>query len=456
MTLKYVGAPVSEGADFVYRDYVTQIKSQDLSQAQIDSAINAGLSPYVNTTYVDAQDMLLATTSYIDTQDNQRVKLAHKNVVNGVPGLDSTGKVSTSLIYTSTQDQKWNQGLWSPSAYNAANVDATTTEVTLYTCPITSPGYPYRLVVTGLAEARASLSTEHPVIRVRVGSPTGEIIAMGRGQNEAMETYQFGDEFTTSIASGVGSDWAETYSGPSTDGYVFVSGGEAQWHDQGRGYRYFLARRTNPVDRYTGTDSQGVVAQIGSATGENDISYDLGPQGSPELRIYSRMNDAQTQFVFAQIDYYKARLMYANNGAVTQIGGTFDCSQSTNTPFIFYAGLPTAPRTFWLFKNTTTVFQVEDTMGVTAMGSNNRGWGWGYSAVQRNLGQGSPPKLNFVKAFEPITNFGTVTISPRRLDTMTALNGATTLYVTLARSGTAATATASADYPKLNVVAYPV
>lgn len=178
-SLKYVGKPVTADSDVVYRDYVSTIKSADLSADAIDQAINNGLSGYASTSYVDTRDALLATQTYIDTQDNLRLKLAQKGIANGVAQLDATAKAPVQLI-NAPMTQKWNRGPWSPAAYHSAPVSLTA-ETTLYTCGVTDPGYPYRLIVFGAVDATASLDTEYPIIYVRTGSVSGEIIAQGFG-----------------------------------------------------------------------------------------------------------------------------------------------------------------------------------------------------------------------------------------------------------------------------------
>ena len=149
--LQYVGKTVGANPDLVYKDYVGLVKNADLTIAEIDNVINTGLAGYATIGYVDTRDALNATKAYVDAGDALRLHAAQKTIANGVCPLDATGRVPPIRI-DAPLTQKWVRGPWTPPAYHAAPVSVATAETTLYTCPVTDPGYPYKLVVFGMLD----------------------------------------------------------------------------------------------------------------------------------------------------------------------------------------------------------------------------------------------------------------------------------------------------------------
>ena len=137
----------------------------NISQDRVDELIAEGLSLFATKEYVDLQDAQNATAAYIDQQDALRLGLNHVNVDNGVPGLDSSGRVDKSRVNIPST-QEYPMAWWSPSAYNAGTVNATS-ESTVYTMTVTDPGFPYRLVVSGTVDVTTNTNGEYPIVRVR-------------------------------------------------------------------------------------------------------------------------------------------------------------------------------------------------------------------------------------------------------------------------------------------------
>jgi len=187
--LRYVGKSVDVAKTIARKSYVDSVQATALTQAQVDTSVNSQLAPYAAKTYVDSQDALNATTSYVDSQDNLRLKLAQKDVANGVPGLGATGKVLASKLNV-TVTQRNNRLFWSPSSYPGSNVDVYSGTTVLYTCAISDPGYSYRLLCFASHEVHSADISTYPVIEVRVGSSGGQLIAQGWGPADA--TYWTG------------------------------------------------------------------------------------------------------------------------------------------------------------------------------------------------------------------------------------------------------------------------
>lgn len=446
--LKYVGPPIADNGDVVYRSYPGTAKQADPAEQAVRDRIAAGFVGYATQAYVEQRDALLATKAYADGRDALRIPLSRKGVTNGIPVLEASGRVSPSRIYVDSIDQPWVRGLWSPAAYNASSVVASSSEQQLYTCQVTDPGYPYRLVVFGSVDARCDVDTEWPVIRVRVGGPSGQIIGLGLGEANTMEKALWGDMFSRDDVD-LGGDWLELYT-EGHQGHYYTNGNELVWEFGGSSTEDLLALRSNGYDRHTGTNFQRIVATIGSRAGDSPGG------GTPQhLRIYARVNDTATQYVCFQITHDTATCWYRNGGAEAQMPGSVGTSQSTNTPFTMVAGTPENPRTFYLYKGASLIMTVPDSTMATAIGPNNRGWGFGARAGSRLITQNGPPRITSVTVNDEVINHHTVGILPRRVDSMPVLTGPTTLHVSALRSAATGQVTVTPRQPALQVLAVP-
>ncbi|ACH62207.1 hypothetical protein MYRNA_240 [Mycobacterium phage Myrna] len=445
--LRYVGAPVADDPDLVYQDYVRLLKDEDLTTEQIDAVIDSGLGSYATRSYVEQQDALLASSEYINAQDNLRVKLASKDVPNGVAALDATGKVSPNRI-NAPNSQRYLKGPWVPSAYMGA-VDSIAAGTTLFTLPVADPGYPYRLLVFGEIDGHINTDTEHLGITVNVGSPSGPVVALGRGAQDAQENALAGDDFNRANSSNIGAGWDYEYG--SGTGSLTISGNAAAWADGGAEWRTVTARRVDPNSAKTATNIQRVLATIDTA-GETELSG----QGKPYLRLFTRVNDAGTQYCAWEHTDTNLRFVYNAGAGEQQLGTTVASgNMGGGTQAIAFAGNPAGEaRKFYFYKGTTLIHQVEDTAAVTAMGPNNRGWGFGMRATSRNFGQTTPPSLDSIYVTDALPNHAQISILPYNL-TGGALTGATTLYVQAGRSGTVALGSVRAYRPRLHVMAVP-
>ena len=450
-SLKYVGKPVAADPDLVYLDYVQSVKNGDLSSTEIDQAINSGFSAYATVGYVDTRDGLLATQTYIDAQDNLRLKLSQRGVANGIAPLDAVSKVPTQFI-NGPMDQQWNRGPWSPSAYGAAQ--DVTTETTLYTVGVTDPGFPYRLVVWGNMDSHSDNDNDYPVINIRAGSATGEIVAVGNGPSDGVENLFRGDDFnrpnnTDSLGS---SDWEQDYSG-SGAGILGIYQNGTRWYDSGSGTRSCLVRRIKANDKYTGTNSQAISGVIDAFQpgGENRNSED----NYAYLRFYMRMNDAMTQYVAWETTEKDVRLVYTTgDGTELQLGPKTTMAKFTaGMSVVAFAGdLYGFERKFYFYRAGVLVSEVDDNTNLTAMGPNNRGWGFGVRAATRGFGQTTPSGLDSVYVSDVVPATEPIVIAPVNNSVKT---GATTLYVRLARASTVATVSYNPYRPKLHILAVP-
>jgi hypothetical protein len=184
-TLSYVGRAQAATADLVNKSYVSALAAGAMTQTSVNSLLSSGFSGYVTKSYVDTQDGLNATQSFVDNGDATRLHLSQLGVNNGVAGLDRTGRVEVSRVPLAST-QRWPKPFISPASYNGSTVSATTSETQIYTVSVADPGFTYKVLVTGLADASVATDGQYPIINVRQGSTTGPIVARGIG---LAETY---------------------------------------------------------------------------------------------------------------------------------------------------------------------------------------------------------------------------------------------------------------------------
>jgi len=186
MPLPYVGAAPTNPRDVTNVGYDTSMVNASITQTQVDSLLAQGFYGYVTKAYVDSQDALNATKAFIDTGDATRLHLTQIGAGNGVAGLDETGKVDVARVNVAST-QRFPTPYLSPGAYNTAVVTTTAATESALFPPMTvaDPGFTYRLLVTGVVDATSTVdATQWPTVRVRQGSATGQIVAMGRGIQE--------------------------------------------------------------------------------------------------------------------------------------------------------------------------------------------------------------------------------------------------------------------------------
>jgi len=455
-SLQYVGPPVAANADLMYQGYIPLVKNADLSVVAIDDAINAGLAGYATIGYVNQRDTFNATEAYIDAQDALRLHLLQKGVANGVVPLDGTGRVPSQRINASLT-QKWIRGPWTPPAYPGVS-QTITAEQTLYSCPVTDPGYPYKLVVFGMFDSRTDRETEYPVINVRVADANaGEIIARGFGSADAPDTLAptTGEHFTVPNPDGLDPEtWNQTVLA-GNNGHYQVINGQAQWVQAGVADRQWRFRRLGP-DALTLTDYQKVRLVIGTDVGENPI-------GQPQrVKLCARMNTAETDWVGFEITHNTFTMQYCVGGVVsavpassggwtTQPGPSFSTAPDTGTIYDVLAGTSVSLRQFLYFRNNVLIGGAVDGSGVTQADAGHRGWGWYAEATGRGIDQCDPPDIAELLINDTPPSFGSISIVP--MPSSTVRNGSTVLYVRGARSGTTSTQTFSPYKPRLNVFA---
>lgn len=449
---RYVGPMAAAPPDIATVGYVTQAKSADISSESVDTQINAGYGPYVNKSYVDGQDALNANKAYIDAGDAGRLKISAKDVNNGVAGLQANGKVAPVRINLSN-NQRWPRAFWSPPAYNTTEVNATTTETTVYTCEITDPGFPYKIVTYGQADLASTSDTSSPIVRVRVGSASGQIIARGTAMSEGYltSTGVVGEDlFTrTTTAPDLGPDWSPAIS--EGVGLWRCDGNQVTWVEQGTnadGNKRTM--RINPLDKVTDTDNQRMYAQQG---GNNALS-NFGVESSIN-RYFLRVSEDFTHYVYFWNTGRDHGLIYRAGGAEASLGRTNGSNHNDNDQLF---EIVAENRTFDVYLNGTSILHLVDTLNVTSMGPDYRGWGFGMLAGAKFFGgQASPANLSSIRVEDVDREYAydATPLMPLDLNTQTVKTGPTTLYMTLARTGGTGTVRQSILNPSIWPMAVP-
>lgn len=385
-SLRYVGATPTAPQDLINKAYITNVLlAANLSQDTINSLISAGFSSYATKTYVDQQDALLATEDDIDAGDATRLHLSQVGVNSGVAGLGSTGRVDSARISVPST-QRWAKAFWSPSSYNATAVTATTTETTVYTCPVSDPGFTYKLLVFGTVEGTVSLDNgEYPIVYVRVGSTSGQIVAYGGGTAESYQAPAGGTVNSRSNVSAPFTAPAEAWQ-TLTNWTPLNSGGYTTVMDG----NYMEAQTTQTTTISAAMTFSGAVAGAKQYV-------------STGVRI---VNDSLTVIATG-----------------TQVDG------NSGTATVSWTGSVTSGQLYGI-----------------QMGQTGSAYGGTYATVSTGYFQMLGPT---------VANTGPITVIPSVLSAQTPLTGATTLHVTLRRSGASSTVTASTQKPNLFVAAIP-
>lgn len=464
--LEYIGAGVVENLDVSIRSYVVSKMANNLSSGQIDDTLNGIFAPYAAKSYVDSRDALNATQAYIQQQDNLRLKLAQKDSPNGIAALDANGKVNQQRINLPIT-QKYPRAFWSPDAYHASPVLlSTSTETAVYTCNITDPGYDYKVVVFGRLDGLSAVDGMYPIVSVRVGGVSGNVIAQGRGISDSYNYYGI-DDFERNTTNGMGGPdfWTETILSGSA-GFGRCNGTDAVWGKSGTSPREIDYRRTGP-DAVTFDDWQEI-NWLCTDGAENTTVVAASPC---RHRIVGRRNEARTKYVALvtegatstgpYLSAVSARFVYANGGAEANLGGPIGFNLLPNDLMTTRFGTASGKRWFQLLRNGSNLLHVEDTGGVTAMGSDARGWGFGYRAGYVETfgvpsGQVAPPSMGFMTindlpADADGSSYGMVNIIPTGLHNQLVNTGSKTLTVSLNRSSTAGAVAASTYHPELYV-----
>ncbi|QDH91874.1 hypothetical protein SEA_PHRAPPUCCINO_199 [Mycobacterium phage Phrappuccino] len=435
--------------------------AEDMSASEIDARITSGLSAYATKSFVDSRDALNATPSYVDAGDATRLKQAQKNVANGVAGLGADGRVDRNQIGVS-DTQRLPKGFWTPPNYGSGPVVITSGEATLFPMPVTDPGYPYRLVVMGNIDALSGNEGTAPRILVRVGSPSGPVIASGQGSPESY-SYLGTDQFNRTGAN-LGSGWSELWVG-SDSGHAEVSNGQAVYVKSGVSpSRAGLFRRTGN-DATTETNYQEVdYVTTTSCDDGNDLASFLGV--SARNFILGRASADLQNWCGFFLDAHDAQFGYRLNGTTNTLGSSVSCENTANTWFKGRFGTQAGERVFQLLRNNVPILTVNDTNAVTPMGTDYRGWGFGFRAGNHEVfgvpsQQAAPAFIDWITINDTVpgednSSFAPVYVIPESMATQAARTGATTLYVQLAETGPAGAVGGGYTYHNnLSVMAIP-
>jgi len=408
--LPYAGPTPTQSQDLVNNAYLQSLLAENLPQDQVDTLITAGFAAYATRSYVDTQDALNATRGFIDAGDSTRLHLSQVGTASGPVALNASGKIGVANLANIASTQRWPAPFFSPVSYNQATVsNATSTETTIYSATVADPGFAYKLAVIGTVDVTTTIDGEYPVVRVRIGSTTGAIVAGGYGSSEhyvfsSSGVYLTPGAFSYSITT---SPFDVVILGAGAGGQA---GGELTNGESGNAGHWAGITLTVGGNLPAGTTT--INGTVGAAGAGGSTEGAAGAAGG---------NTTLTPDVWAGLT---ATGGSGHGGAQTP--GNFTFNSKTYNP------------------------------GTAGQGGGGGGWGlfglfWGRG------GPGQPGGAwfsNTVPTGDP-NNHSTATILPVAYAAQSVLTGATTLVVTLVRSGTTSTAAASTLEPALHIVPIP-
>jgi hypothetical protein len=210
-----------------------------------------------------------------------------------------------------------------------------------------------------------------------------------------------GDDFNR-VVDNLSEFWNESYqNSKSANGFYRLDGAEAVWVERA-GAQFCLFRRTFEDDAVTPTDQQAVSAVIGKYRGEGNVFADQ----SGKIYLWLRLNEAESQGVCCEItsnNSGRIRIGYRNGGSTIFPGGSATVNAGAvqgGATYKLRSHVDGEPRKFGVYKNGVLVCSWFDESNVTAMGSDNRGWGWGARAEVVFFNQSKPGNLAVITISE--------------------------------------------------------
>lgn len=400
--------------------YLTQLLGANIAQATVTTLINTGLTGYCPASYVSTQAALNATKAQVDAGDAARLHLAQVGVVNGVAGLNAvTGRIDSShLSLTSTQ--RFPSPLYSPSSYWGSNQTATAvSEVQIDTLTVTNPGYTYKALITGLVDGQTDTDGQYPIIRVRAGSTTGPVVAVGAGLAE---------EYVAGLRTSFTTPGTTTYTIPSwlagLDRIALGAGG-------GGGASFFVTGEGG-LGGHFAVDT--LVLGTGLPFSTPTLSITVGAGGIGGTTTGGSPGTGQASTVTG--------IGVASLTGVGGVGG----GQS------FSAVGGSASAVSW----DGNIYQGGPSQSIAGGTGNAPGGGGasGAAGVSAPGGAGANGAVWLFAYPTPNAPGGPIVIMPTPLNAQTALTGATTFYVMLVASGTA-TVSATTLKPLLQATPFP-
>ena len=339
--LPIVGPIASTPYDVVGKGYVDSLLAQNPSQPQVNAMVAGGtyngvtypgFSAYVTKAYVDQQDALLATKVFIDGKyanggtvpstdtlnynanggDATRLHTSRIGaalgvvpLVSAITGDSQPGQMLAGYLSNVTSLQRFPKPYYSPAAYNATEVSASSSAVALYTCLVADPGFTYKLLITGMADNYTVNDGQYAIVSVRQGSANGPLVAQGRGLSE-----HYAGGFLDLVRDTPGSfsytppAWAASLDVVLLGGGAGGHGGGLVGHgDSGGAGSWTTHTITGPSGTYTGTVGSGGAGGDGNVLlghpGDNGTSSTLtspalsaaggtaGDDSSPGTLIYN-------------------------------------------------------------------------------------------------------------------------------------------------------------------------
>ena len=455
-TLRSKGIAPTTDKEVATKGYLTSVRGADsLTQTAITTQVTTALAGYADASYVATRDLLNASIAQVDAGDLDKLKVSTVNALSGVAGLDGTGRIAVARV-PGTSTQRWPRGPYTPASYHSSTVTSTSgTETTIFTHTLANPGYPFRLLVSGQVDVRTATDGDAPVVRVRVGSTSGPIMAAGTA---SPSQYRYGVDTFNRTVSSLGAGWEQTYSGAGS-GHTETTN-KAFWVSDGndparKGFFRKVADFATTVDDY-----QEVFYRVADACEAGGL---FG--SDPHNRLYGRVNAAKSAYIAFDMTDTTASLVYANGGTEStlvapQSGFAQSVGDEILAQFGYFAG--TNKRRFRLVRNGTVKIDYTDTGLVTAMSTDHRGWGFGHQAGSSLLfGQSKPAALDWIALTDPIApwsadpeNYSSAVLTTTDLSSQPSLVGDQTLHVTLDATNTS-TVYATTTLPKLHIMAIP-
>lgn len=178
--LKYTGRPADSDSSVTSQGFVTgRFNETSVNQAYVDESVARQASALALKSYIDSKDAQYALKTAVDNADSGYLANTVKDVVNGVPTLDSSGMVKAANLPPVRPDRTpvfWGINRWYLSGSTQIS---STSDTAVKVCEVQTfdPGWPYVPLVFGNFLMKSEEFTVFGRIVAKMSS--GETIAMG-------------------------------------------------------------------------------------------------------------------------------------------------------------------------------------------------------------------------------------------------------------------------------------
>lgn len=275
---------------------------------------------------------------------------------------------------------------------------------------LTNVGEKLRLLIAGFVEKISDFFDDVPVVGPGISDFIDGVAKMLNLTTDAQDTADNAnkqiaiiqaqlaaggtliiDDFDRAVASNLGSNWEQWYTGPGAGTWGTDGKGNALWMDSGMDWRRAHARYTAQAMTLNSGSVSVVIKTIGegSLLG-SDIGYNW---------LYARMTADLANYIYAKWSITGVSIGYVLAGVDYPLGSQAITLRNGDS-IEFQYGRGGNPRSFKLFVNNSLVLPVNDSLEASLMNTTTKHVGCSAMATGRFLGQSTPSSIQVFTAVD--------------------------------------------------------